>query len=222
MNNQKIYDYLKGFLTEEKIEKIEQNVLYKTNYILPVFEDIFQYRNAAAIVRSLEGLGVNRLWALEGRNIFKPEEAVSRGAEKWIFVDRKPHNINTIHQIKQNGYSIVSISPENNAIDLDEVPIDKPLALLFGTEWQGVSETFLQASDFTAKIPMFGFTQSFNVSVAAAISVYTLMQKLRKNSSNFHLTEEEKLLTKIHWATQTIPHGKEIVENWQKSNLIIN
>jgi len=218
MNNEQQYNYLLNFLTDDKIEKFSTLIHLKTEYILPVFEDIYQFRNAAAIVRSLEGLGVNKMVALEGKNFFKPEESVSRGAEKWLKIERKPHTLESLLEIKSKGYSIVSVSPEKDALDIENVSINKPIALIFGTEWEGVSQEVLDISDACVKIPMYGFTQSYNVSVATAISVYSLMNRIRNSEIKWQLSEEYKLEMQLYWAKNSIQSSKLILDKHNAKN----
>lgn len=211
------FEYLKQFLTEERLAKIEYFSKESSDFVLPVMEDVYQFRNAAAIVRSVEACGFHKIVALEERNIFDPNLKVTKGADTWVEVEKLPHTLETLQQIKNRGYKIVAVSPEKNATMLPDFKITKPVALVFGTEWQGVSDDFLDFCDETLAIPMYGFTQSFNVSVAAAICIYELKQKLINSEINYKLSEEKRLKMMIRWAVNSIPSGKEILENYLRN-----
>ena len=103
---------------------------------------------------------------------------------------------------------------------LPDYEIKSPVALVFGTEKEGVSEGILDFADNTLAIPMYGFTESFNVSVAAAICMYELKQKLLKSDINYCLSGEKLLRTQIRWAVNSIRSGDEILERYLKSNHI--
>lgn len=217
-NNLDLYNYLKEFLSQEKLKKIENLVNYRTEFMVPVIEDIYQFRNAAAIVRSMEAFGFQSLYALENRNTFKPETTVSRGADKWVDITYMPSNLDSLKRIKEKGYQLIAISPEEDAIPIQELILEKPLALIFGTEFKGVTEETLNFVDQCVSIPMKGFTESLNVSVAAGISFYEIRNKLEKSNLVWKLSEEKKLTLKTTWAINSISSGNEIAEYYLKNN----
>lgn len=218
MNLQSKYEYLQQFLTEERLQKIEHYAQESSDFILPVMEDIYQFRNAAAIVRSVEACGFHKVVAMEKENFFEPNLKVTKGADTWVEVEKMPRTIDSLQQIKNRGYKIVAVSAENNAKMLPDYKIEEPIALVFGTEWEGTTDELLDFADETLAIPMFGFTRSFNVSVAAAICMYELKQKLIKSKIDYKLTEEKMLKLKIRWAVNSIKSGKEILEKYEREN----
>ena len=208
------YVYLQQFLTEERLRKIEHFSAQSSDFVLPVMEDVYQFRNAAAIVRSSEACGFHKIVALQKHNVFNPNLEVTKGADTWVEVEKLPARIESLKEIRQRGYKIVAVSPEKNATLLPDFKIDEPIALTFGTEWEGISEEILDFADETLMIPMYGFTQSFNVSVAAAICLYELKQKLVKTQTPHLLNDEKRLRLKIRWAVNSIRSGKEILERY--------
>ena len=113
---------------------------------------------------------------------------------------------------------MVAVYPEKNAKLLPEYQITEPVALVFGTELEGVTQEILDFADETLAIPMYGFTKSFNVSVAAAICVYELKQKLLKSNIDYKLSEEKLLKLKIRWAVNSIRSGEEILKKYLQEN----
>ncbi|MDY6025753.1 RNA methyltransferase [Bergeyella zoohelcum] len=214
----KVFEYLSGFLTEERLEKINHFALTSSAYILPVLEDVYQFRNAAAIVRSVEACGFHKVVALQDKNSFEPNIKVTKGADTWVEVEKMPLTKASLQVIKDRGYRLVAVSPERNATSLPDFSIQQPTALLFGTEWNGVSEDALEMADETLMIPMYGWTKSFNVSVAAAICMYELKQKLIHQKTPHFLTEEQQLELKIRWAINSIRSGDEIYERYLRLN----
>lgn len=208
------FEYLKQFLTEERLHKIEMYAAKSSSFVLPVMEDVFQFRNAAAIVRSVEGCGFHKVIAMEARNVFDPNLTVTKGAENWVEIEKMPHALESLETIRSRGYKVVAVSPEKNATSLPEFTLDQAVALIFGTEWKGVSADFLDFVDETVAIPMYGFTQSFNVSVAAAICMYELKQKLISSGIDYLLSPAEQLNLKIKWAANSIPDGVRILEKF--------
>lgn len=211
---QETFDYLKQFLTDERLSKIEHFSQESSDFVLPVMEDVYQFRNAAAIVRSVEACGFHHVVALEEENVFNPNLKVTKGAETWVKVEKMPNNLDSLKEIKNRGYKILAVSPENNATMLPDYEVNEPIALVFGTELEGVSDEILDFADETLAIPMFGFTKSFNVSVAAAICMYELKQKLMKSGIDYKLSEEKLLEMKIRWTVNSIRSGEELLERF--------
>lgn len=212
--NQEIYDYLQQFLTNERLSKIEHFSKESSDFVLPVMEDVYQFRNAAAIVRSVEACGFHHVVALEEENVFNPNLKVTKGAETWVQVEKMPNNLDSLKEIKSRGYRILAVSPEKNATMLPDYEVKEPIALVFGTELEGVSDEILDFADETLAIPMFGFTKSFNVSVAAAICMYELKQKLMKSGIEYKLSDEKLLELKIRWAKNSIKSSEQILERF--------
>jgi tRNA (guanosine-2'-O-)-methyltransferase len=218
MKNQEIFHYLEEFLTEERLQKINFFAPESSAFVLPVMEDIFQFRNAAAIVRSVEACGFHKIVAMESENVFNPNLRVTKGAETWVEVEKLPHSLDSIKKIKNRGYKIVAVSPEKNATLLPDFSISEPVALVFGTEKEGVTEEILDFSDETLAIPMYGFTRSFNVSVAASICMYELKQKLLKSGIDYKLSEEKMWQMKVRWAVNSLASGEQILAKYLKEN----
>lgn len=214
MNYEHAFQYLKQFLTEERLAKIEHYAQESSAFVLPVMEDIFQFRNAAAIVRSVEACGFHRIVAMESMNVFNPNLRVTKGAETWVEVVKKPHNTETLQEICNEGYQILAVSPEHNATLLPDFKMTKPVALVFGTEKEGVTEDILNFADETIAIPMYGFTKSFNVSVAAAICMYDLKQKLISSGLDYKLPDPQRWEMMVRWAANSIPSGDRILSHY--------
>lgn len=216
----KTYEYLKQFLTEERLRKIEHFAPESSDFVLPVLEDVYQFRNAAAIVRSVEACGFHKVVALQEENNFEPNLKVTKGADTWVEVEKLSRNMESFQKIKDKGYKIVAVSLENNAKMLPDYEITEPIALVFGTEMEGVSQEILDFADETLAIPMYGFTRSFNVSVAASICMYELKQKLMKSDIDYKLNEEKLLRKKILWAVNSMRSGDQIFEKYLRDNKI--
>ena len=214
MKNRETFEYLKQFLTDERLLKIEHFAAESSDFVLPVMEDVYQFRNAAAIVRSVEACGFHKIVAMESDNVFNPNLRVTKGAENWVEVEKLPHHLDSLKEIKNRGYKILAVSPENNATMLPDYQMNEPVALVFGTELDGVTDEILDFADETLAIPMYGFTKSFNVSVAAAICVYELKQKLIKSNIDYKLSEEKLWKMKVRWAVNSIRSGEEILEKY--------
>ena len=112
---------------------------------------------------------------------------------------------NCLRQLKEKGFRIVATTPHKNDCSIHELPVDKKIALVFGTEQEGISNDVLEEADEFVKIPMHGFTESFNISVSAALCMFELTRKIRSNSAiEWGLSKEEKDSVYLTWLRNSI------------------
>ena len=211
--------YLRDFITEERWQKVNQVLQQRTRHISVVLEDIYQPHNASAVLRSCDGFGIQDIHVIENKNRFDASSEVTIGADQWITLKR--HNaegvdntIACINELKEKGISVIATTPHEEDQALNDLDISKPLALVFGTELEGVTETVLQHADGFVKIPMYGFSESFNISVSAAICLYDLTTRLRSSDIEWSLSEEEKEILRYEWVKSSIKAGEQLVKRF--------
>ncbi len=210
----KIGEYLRLMLSPSKVSKIDEVVSYRTKYLTIVLEDIFQPYNASAPVRTSECLGISEIHVVENKSLYRPNEGIALGAQKWIQIQKyqTPNIDNTSHcisSLKERGYGIVATSPHSleNSYELDSIPLDRPLAILFGAEEFGLSQNAIGQADLFLKLPMYGFTESYNISVTVAIILSHLAFRVRKEIPNWTLSEEEKVFLKNQYYKRSLHNG---------------
>ncbi len=207
---EKYLSYLESFITENKRNLFKQVLEHRTRHITVVMEDIYQSQNASAVLRSCDCFGVQDVHIIENRNIYSIDPDVALGSSKWLnLIKYNQEENNTLacyEALRKQGYRILATTPHKDDFMLDEIALDQKTALVFGTELEGLSEIAIEHADAHMKIPMYGFTESFNISVSAAISLHHLSSTLRKSTIAWHLSEEEKLDTRILWAKSVIKH----------------
>ena len=214
--------YLSANITPERFALFNKIIEHRTKYITVVLEDIFQSQNASAVLRSCDCFGIQDVHIIENRNQFQLDTEVSLGSSKWLSLNKynqeKNNSLAAIKTLKKQGYKIVATTPHINDQELPNFDITSgKIALVFGSELPGVSDTILNEADEFLKIPMFGFTESFNISVSAAIILHHLTDKLRSSEVNWELTEKEKTEIKIQWIRNTIKKS-ELIEKrfWEE------
>jgi len=201
----------------------EKIVQQRTNYITVVLEDIYQSQNASAVLRSCDCFGVQSVHIIENMNEYSINPDVALGSAQWLHLNRyNKTQFNThdaIQTLRNKGYRIVATTPHHNDTLLPEFNLEKgPIALLFGTEVTGLTQTAIDNADEFVKIPMVGFTESFNISVSVALTLYELTSRLRKSEINWNLTEEEILDLKIEWIKTSVKRSDLIVKRFYKEN----
>jgi tRNA (guanosine-2'-O-)-methyltransferase len=220
---QELYHYLTGFISEQRRSKFEANVLNRTRYITVVVEDIYQAHNASAVLRSAECFGVQDIHIIENRNRYRPSADVAMGAEKWLTLHHHNQQQNNtaacIQHLRKQGYRIVATTPHEKDQLINDLSVDKgPIALFFGTEIEGISEEVRDAADEFVKIPMYGFTESFNISVSAAICLYELKKRLLASSINWQLSADERDSILLEWVKQSIKEPELMEREFRKMN----
>ncbi len=208
--DKKLLEYLSGFLTPHRKALFNSVLENRTKYFTVVLEDIFQPQNASAVLRTCDCFGIQDVHIIENRNEFNVDTQVALGASKWLnqykYNNTENNSLDAIKQLKKQGYRIIATTPHTNDTYLNDFDLTKgKSALVFGSELPGISETIQQNADEFIKIPMYGFTESFNISVSAAIVLHHLTLKLHESDKiEWKLTEEEKDEIKLQWIKSTI------------------
>jgi tRNA (guanosine-2'-O-)-methyltransferase len=192
-----------------------------------VIEDIYQPHNASAVLRSCDGFGIQDVHIIENDNEFDASSQVTIGADQWLSIHRynnKGINNTTLclDALREQNYKIIATSPHENDTELNDLNIDNKTALVFGNELDGISETVKEMADGFVKIPMAGFSESFNISVSAAICLYDLTLRLRKNGIDWQLNNDDLDILKYEWLKRSIKAGEELEKQWLKNNPDMN
>ncbi len=218
---QKLLEHLLGFISENKRLKFDEIVQSRTRHITVVLEDIFQPHNASAVLRSCDCFGVQDVHIIENRNTYEVNQNVALGSSKWLnllkYNEADNNTLEAFKKLRKDGYKIVATTPHKHDQLLEDLPLDGKIALVFGTELEGLSQLAIDEADEYVKIPMYGFTESFNISVSAALSLFYLTEKLRKSGINWSLGQEEIIDVKLNWAKSVIKKADVIEQNFLKS-----
>ena len=204
LNSLEYLNYLEGFLTENRKAKFLEILQFRTKHFTVAIEDVFQMHNTSAVMRSCDVFGIQELHVVEQKYGKSIDAEIAMGAQKWVDVYQYQSNQSCINALKEKGYQIVATSPHIDSCFLDDFDVSKQSALFFGTERDGLSEEVLNQADCFLKIPMVGFTESLNISVAAAISIQNLTHRLRKSDIEWRLTDEEIFCKRLDWAKKSI------------------
>ena len=216
----KIIEHLKDFATPDRYERMQRVLENRTSYLAVILEDIYQPHNASAVMRSCDCYGVQHVYSVENNNTLDISSGVTMKAHQWLSLHRyKSHEDNLLQCIKDvrdNGYLIAATSPHTDDVLLDELPLEKPVAFMFGAEKEGITPRALEMADIRVRIPMYGFSESLNISVSAAICLYQTVSRLRKELSRekLALEEEEKSELLYKWLKQSIRRSALIEEKF--------
>ncbi len=197
-----LIDQLLAYVTENKREKMQAVIANRTRYITVVLEDLYQEHNASAALRTCDIFGVQDVHVVQGKYSFKAVPTIAMGSSKWVDVHAYGSITESITALKKDGYRIVATTPHTDCYELPNLPLDQKIALVFGSEQTGLSEEALAQADTFVKIPMYGFVESFNVSVSVALCLYDVIHRLKASAIDWKLSEDETQDLMLQWIRQ--------------------
>ncbi|PHR69418.1 MAG: rRNA methyltransferase [Lutibacter sp.] len=216
------YNHIAPMLSDRRKDLFDVILAQRTRHFTVILEDLYQKHNTSAIVRSCDIFGIQDVHIIENKYKSYMSNQVGKGSQKWLDFHRyREKQINTqdcIDDIKNKGYQLIATTPHNDSCFVQDFDITKKSAFVFGVEKEGVSQTMMDQADGFLKIPMVGFTESLNVSVAAAITLQSVTDKLRRSDIQWQLSEEEQFFKKIDWMEKTIKSIKKVKERYFEEN----
>ncbi len=224
MYKDELIDYLKAFVTERRNGLIDRVLKERTKYVTVVLENIYQSQNASAVLRSCECFGIQDVHVIENSNEYNINPDVTMGSNKWLDIhkydNKKNNSLTAINSLREDGYRIVATSPGECETKLYDFDLSKgKAAFFFGTELTGLSDIVLDNADEFVTVPMYGFTESFNISVCAALVMSHLTGSLRRSNIDWRLKEEEFKDIQIEWLRKSIKSGDDLVDKFLRKNI---
>ena len=164
--------------TSERIEKVERVLASRQADLRVVLEGVTLAHNASAVMRTCDAAGVLHL-DLIGPNpeALKPNKAISTRADKWLEISVHPTPAACLRPLKEAGYQILATHLRKDSVPYTEIDLARPVAIVFGSEAEGITEECLSLADKVVRIPMFGMVQSLNLSVSVAVMLYEALRQ---------------------------------------------
>ena len=190
----------------------------RTRHLTVVLEDIFQSHNASAVLRSCECFGIQDIHIIQNRYEFEVNPDVVMGATKWLnlhkYQEHENNTTNCLQSLKDHGYRIIATSPHKKEYFPDNIPLDQKTALVYGTEMDGLTDTAKKMADGFMKIPMVGFTESFNISVSVALSIYQLTNRLRSEDIRWQLPLDQEIDLLYEWVCKSVKNPEVLIRHY--------
>jgi tRNA (guanosine-2'-O-)-methyltransferase len=216
MNKKELLIELQRFLSPERIQKFDSVLANRTRHFTVAVENLFQSHNASAVMRNCDCFGIQDLHVIANHNQYELSKDVAMGAEKWVdmhsYYEKENNTQDCIDKIKSQGFQIVATTPHTNDVFLPEFDVSERSAFFFGTERGGLSDLVMDQADAFVRIPMYGFTESYNISVSAALVLHDVVTRLKKSEVNWRLSDSEILDKKVDWAVKSIRSGEQILK----------
>lgn len=215
--NQLVLEEFYKIITPNKQEMFDRIAADRSKYLTVVLENVFQEHNASAVLRSCDCFGIQELHVIEKDNQYKVQRDIALGAGRWVDLynyDQGNHvSEDCIRKLKSRGYKIVATSPHTEQ-SIHDLKLDQPMAFVFGTERRGISQEVAALADEMVKIPMYGFTESFNISVSVALVLHTIRARLEASELNWKLNENEQIDLKIKWCKKILNGGEALEKHF--------
>ncbi|GIL24073.1 MAG: tRNA (guanosine(18)-2'-O)-methyltransferase [Bacteroidota bacterium] len=202
--NQLLTEHLANYITEHKKAFVNQVLDMRTRHITMVLEEIFQSQNASAVIRTCECMGLQDIHIIENEVKYAINRRVLKGSYKWVDLIKYRTRENTgtalcFAELKRKGYTILVTDPSPDGKSIYDIPINNKLAIVMGNELHGTSAYALAHADEKVHIPMYGFTESLNISVSAALCLQAVIPKMRQSEVPWQLSDEEKDIIRLQW-----------------------
>jgi tRNA (guanosine-2'-O-)-methyltransferase len=205
----KVFHHLAQFVSDHKKQFIDKVLAERTRHLTIVLENIYQSQNASAVVRTCECMGIQDVHIVENTAKYLLNVRVLKGANKWMnmmrYNTRGINNTETCYaNLRENGYKILVADPDPEGISIHDIDVSDKVAVVFGNELRGVSEYASMHADQKVRIPMYGFTESLNISVSVAICLNAIITRLRESEVSFGLSDLEKEDLRLEWYRKVV------------------
>jgi tRNA (guanosine-2'-O-)-methyltransferase len=197
-------------LLDRRRERVDRVVADRIRSLTLLVEGVHDPHNLAAVLRTAEGLGLQDVHILAAPSGFRPSEAVTQGADKWLTLHRHRDALSCAQALRADGYALYASLLSGDAIPLDAVPFEGRVALVFGNEHEGVSPELAGLCDGRFRIPMHGFTQSFNVSVAVGIALHAGASVRRRLAPGGDLAPAAQAELRLRFYAHAVKQGRRL------------
>ena len=206
-------DLLASMLPEARLGRLEAVVAQRLSGLTVVLEDLHHPQNMGACVRTAEALGLTEVTAVDhADDPFRPTHKISRGGQKWLQIRRFRTIGAALDALEHRGFRLLATSPDAE-VPLDELDFSEPTALMFGNELDGLSMDAMRRAHGSFRIPMFGFTQSLNISVAVGIALAQAAAGRRRALGRpGDLTDEEQAALRERFLGRAVRTSTRIAE----------
>jgi len=211
---QGLTDLLTPHISVDRRASIDRVLDSRTENVCIVLEGLVDYGNVSAVMRSAEGFGIQRVHAVDTADNYKRSKRTTQGADKWIDRYRWESTPECYQHLREDGYRIVAADVGESAESVWDVDLTNRCAVVLGNELEGLTNDARSMADEIVTVPMSGFTESFNISVAASIVLYEVMSQRRTAfGSSGDLSEEARARIRAVWYAKSVPNARAIVEH---------
>ena len=208
-------EVLRAYLLPERWVRLSNAVRSRTRWVTVAFDSLVHSHNVNAVLRTCECFGIQDVHVVTGGSSLATYPGISRGALEWLSVHEYPTVSDQIAALRSSGYRLIGTGPHrvNNSVALrDFSPLQAPVALLFGQERHGMSAEALEAVEECVYIPMVGFGESFNISVAAGIILNSVRERIPQRVAPYCLSTRDANRLLLSWLKKDVKSAELLLE----------
>ncbi|MFV0442806.1 MAG: TrmH family RNA methyltransferase [Planctomycetaceae bacterium] len=214
-----LFDYLETYLTETRKVRLREVLALRTRWLTVVLDDIYHPHNTSAALRSCDAFGLQDVHIVETQHDSQLSSDVAAGSDKWLTMERHqgPEAArDCVVMLRRRGFRIAATVLGPADATPQTLDLSQPVAVVIGNETSGVSNTLLDAADVRLSIPMYGFVDSFNLSVACALCLQDLSRRLRESDVDWELSDQEREELLFQWTRASISSVEAIEQRWRR------
>jgi tRNA (guanosine-2'-O-)-methyltransferase len=203
---------LEPLLTVGRMERVDQVVRERTYNVATVAENLYDVGNISAVMRSAESYGFLPIHIVEREDAkYKKSDRISKGTEKWLDIRRHKGPEKCFKQLREDGFKIYATDLKAT-VKIEDIDFSQKTAVVFGNEKDGVSDYVREHADGCFILPMYGFAQSFNISVAASLCFSHIhRERVMKLGRSGDMSADEIVNLKAHYYLRTLDSAEEIL-----------
>ena len=200
-------------LTANRVERLERVLAERTDQLAVVIEGMVDLGNVGAVMRSADGFGMQQFHTIDTAGAYKRSRRTSQGTDKWLDRRRWESAATCLGHLSAAGYRILAADPDPAGEPIDRCDLTGRTALVFGNELAGITDEVRSLSDGLVRIPMVGFAESFNISVAAAIALYEAhRQRTERWGTNGDMDPGRLDQVRAVWYAKSVRESRKVIE----------
>jgi tRNA (guanosine-2'-O-)-methyltransferase len=198
-------------LTDARVARIDRVLAARLQSVATIVEDTYDPHNAAATIRTTEALGLQDLHVVASEAAFAAAEGVTVGADRWVDLHRWARAEDAAAALRERGFRVIATVPGATAT-IDAIDVATPVAVMFGNEHDGLSDAAVRACDGTAAIAMFGFAESYNLSVTVALAMSAIAARRRAHIGAIgDLDDARRARLRARWLAASVRAAEAVI-----------
>lgn len=202
---------LEQHLTADRLLRLREVLALRTRQLTVVLENLYHPENANSVLRTAECVGIQEVQLIQEKFAWKYNRNIARGAGKWLNVGQWETGAACYADLQARGFALVTTSVAPGSMAPEDLPLDRPIALVFGNESVGVTPATEALADYKVHIPMAGLTESYNIGVSAGILLYVLSARLRKETTHWPLPEAQSRDLYEDWLRKAVKFAEPLL-----------
>ncbi len=211
----RVTELLSPYLRPARLERFREVLGRRTRHLTALLERVHDPHNLSACIRSCDAFGIQHLHIVPEVGVeLKLSRKVASGAQRWVSVQVHASTSDAVAALRASGYALfaTALGGKTPTRPIRDTPLDQPVCVVFGNERDGVSTALLEAVDGNVTVPMYGFVDSFNISVAFALAMHTLRDRMAASGQVAgELSPRERTRLLDRWVLSDVPRAEEVL-----------